>query len=128
MTLGSRPESLVFVIWRNQSLSDPEAVVIIIIDWETSSAAAVITNEGYEPAWASAWRRRWLSGCGQGTMFGNVMKQLEDYQVPQTKIKQSEIYTALEARLITTTPTKLARSMVVQFAKTIRFYRLLRRC
>ncbi len=30
-------------------------------------------------------------------MFGNVMKRREDYQVPQTKIKQSEIYTALEA-------------------------------
>ncbi|MEZ8482654.1 formate dehydrogenase accessory sulfurtransferase FdhD [Vibrio splendidus] len=97
MTLGSRPESLVLGYLKNQSfLFDPEAVESIIIDWETSSAA-VITNEDTSQLEQALKKKTVTSGCGQGTMFGNVMKQLEDYQVPQTKIKQSEIYTALEA-------------------------------
>ncbi|CAH6866582.1 formate dehydrogenase accessory sulfurtransferase FdhD [Vibrio splendidus] len=97
MTLGSRPESLVLGYLKNQSfLSDPEAVESIIIDWETSSAA-VITKEDTSQLEQALKKKTVTSGCGQGTMYGNVMKQLEDYQVPQTKIKQSEIYTALEA-------------------------------
>ncbi|MEZ8392455.1 formate dehydrogenase accessory sulfurtransferase FdhD [Vibrio cyclitrophicus] len=97
MTLGSRPESLVLGYLKNQSfLSDPEAVESIIIDWETSSAA-VITKEDTSQLEQALKKKTVTSGCGQGTMYGNVMKQLEDYQVPQNKIKQSEIYTALEA-------------------------------
>lgn len=97
MTLGSRPEALVLGYLKNQSfLSDPEAVESIIIDWETSSAA-VITKEDTSQLEQALKKKTVTSGCGQGTMYGNVMKQLEDYQVPQTKIKQSEIYTALEA-------------------------------
>ncbi|MEZ9566615.1 formate dehydrogenase accessory sulfurtransferase FdhD [Vibrio artabrorum] len=97
MTLGSRPESLVLGYLKNQSfLSDPEAVESIIIDWETSSAA-VITKEDTSQLEQALKKKTVTSGCGQGTMYGNVMKQLEDYQVPKNKIKQSEIYTALEA-------------------------------
>nr|WP_275665903.1 formate dehydrogenase accessory sulfurtransferase FdhD [Vibrio sp. Isolate31] len=97
MTLGSRPESLVLGYLKNQSfLSDPEAVESIIIDWETSSAA-VITKEDTSQLEQALKKKTVTSGCGQGTMYGNVMKQLEDYQVPKTKVKQSEIYTALEA-------------------------------
>ncbi|MFI3274729.1 formate dehydrogenase accessory sulfurtransferase FdhD [Vibrio sp.] len=97
MTLGSRPEALVLGYLKNQSfLSDPESVESIIIDWETSSAA-VITKEDTSQLEQALKKKTITSGCGQGTMYGNVMKQLEDYQVPQTKIKQSEIYTALEA-------------------------------
>ncbi|WP_299690095.1 formate dehydrogenase accessory sulfurtransferase FdhD [uncultured Vibrio sp.] len=97
MTLGSRPEALVLGYLKNQSfLSDPEAVESIIIDWETSSAA-VITKEDTSQLEQALKKKTVTSGCGQGTMYGNVMKQLEDYQVPQNKIKQSEIYTALEA-------------------------------
>ncbi|MGF1756201.1 formate dehydrogenase accessory sulfurtransferase FdhD [Vibrio makurazakiensis] len=97
MTLGSRPESLVLGYLKNQSfLSDPEAIESIIIDWETHSAA-VVTNEDTQHLDAALKKKTVTSGCGQGTMYGNVMKQLEDYQVPQTKLKQSEIYTALEA-------------------------------
>ncbi|MBW3697843.1 formate dehydrogenase accessory sulfurtransferase FdhD [Vibrio sp. T187] len=97
MTLGSRPESLVLGYLKNQSfLSDPEAIESIIIDWETHSAA-VVTTEDTGHLDAALKKKTVTSGCGQGTMYGNVMKQLEDYQVPQTKLKQSEIYTALEA-------------------------------
>ncbi|WP_045401598.1 formate dehydrogenase accessory sulfurtransferase FdhD [Vibrio hyugaensis] len=97
MTLGSRPEALVLGYLKNQSfLSDPEAIESVIIDWETHTAA-VITKENIEHLEGALKKKTVTSGCGQGTMYGNVMKQLEDYQVPQMPLKQSEIYTSLEA-------------------------------
>ncbi|WP_409588091.1 formate dehydrogenase accessory sulfurtransferase FdhD [Vibrio jasicida] len=97
MTLGSRPEALVLGYLKNQSfLSAPEAIESVIIDWETHTAA-VITKENIEHLEGALKKKTVTSGCGQGTMYGNVMKQLEDYQVPQMPLKQSEIYTSLEA-------------------------------
>ncbi len=97
MTLGSRPEALVLGYLKNQSfLSDPEAIESVIIDWETHTAA-VVTKENIEHLEGALKKKTVTSGCGQGTMYGNVMKQLEDYQVPQMPLKQSEIYTSLEA-------------------------------
>ncbi|EIF8961543.1 sulfurtransferase FdhD [Vibrio parahaemolyticus] len=97
MTLGSRPEALVLGYLKNQSfLSDPAAIKSVIIDWETHSAA-VITKENTEHLEGALKKKTVTSGCGQGTMYGNVMKQLENYQVPQVPLKQSEIYSALEA-------------------------------
>lgn len=97
MTLGSRPESLVLGYLKNQSfISDPDAIESVIIDWETSSAA-VITRENTKQVESALKKKTVTSGCGQGTMYGNVMKQLENYQVPQVSLKQSEIYASLEA-------------------------------
>ncbi|ENM5739085.1 formate dehydrogenase accessory sulfurtransferase FdhD [Vibrio mimicus] len=97
MTLGSRPEALVLGYLKNQSfISDPEALDSVIIDWETHSAA-VVTRENIDHLEPALKKKTVTSGCGQGTMYGNVMKQLENYQVPQQPIKQSQIYAALEA-------------------------------
>ena len=97
MTLGSRPEALVLGYLKNQSfISDPQTLDSVIIDWETNSAA-VVTKENIDHLEPALKKKTVTSGCGQGTMYGNVMKQLENYQVPQRPIKQSQIYTALEA-------------------------------
>ncbi len=97
MTLGSRPDSLVLGYLKNQGfLTDPAAIESLIIDWETHSAA-VITKENTDFLEEALKKKTVTSGCGQGTMYGNVMKQLEGYQVPQTPLKQSQIYATLEA-------------------------------
>lgn len=97
MTLGSRPESLVLGYLKNQSfINDPSALESVIIDWETHTAA-VITSEDTQQVESALKKKTVTSGCGQGTMYGNVMKQLEDYIVPQIEINQSQIYSALEA-------------------------------
>lgn len=97
MTIGSRPDALVLGYLKNQSfLSDPDAIESVIIDWETHSAA-VITKEDTEYLEGALKKKTVTSGCGQGTMYGNVMKQLENYQVPQVPLKQSDIYATLEA-------------------------------
>ncbi|CAH0525959.1 formate dehydrogenase accessory sulfurtransferase FdhD [Vibrio hippocampi] len=97
MTLGSRPESLVLGYLKNQGfITDPSAVESIIIDWETHSAA-VVTKENVEGVEQALKKKTVTSGCGQGTMYGNVMMQLEGYQVPQITVKQSDVYATLEA-------------------------------
>ncbi|MCG3725606.1 formate dehydrogenase accessory sulfurtransferase FdhD [Vibrio cincinnatiensis] len=97
MTLGSRPEALVLGYLKNQSfISKRDKLQSVIIDWQTHSAA-VITEENIEQVEPALKKKTVTSGCGQGTMYGNVMQQLEGYQVPQTRLKQSQIYAALEA-------------------------------
>ncbi|MCF7353359.1 formate dehydrogenase accessory sulfurtransferase FdhD [Vibrio sp. CK2-1] len=97
MTLGSRPESLVLGYLKNQGfLNDPKAIQSVIIDWETQSAA-IVTNENTDHLDKALEKKTVTSGCGQGTMYGNVMAQLENYQVPQVALKQSNIYATLEA-------------------------------
>ncbi|WP_417881210.1 formate dehydrogenase accessory sulfurtransferase FdhD [Vibrio sp.] len=97
MTLGSRPESLVLGYLKNQGfLHDPKAIESVIIDWETQSAA-IVTNENTDHLDKALEKKTVTSGCGQGTMYGNVMAQLENYQVPQVVLKQSDIYTTFEA-------------------------------
>ncbi|WP_261817296.1 formate dehydrogenase accessory sulfurtransferase FdhD [Vibrio gallicus] len=97
MTLGSRPESLVLGYLKNQGfISDPNAIESLIIDWETNTAA-VITTENVDHIEGALKKKTVTSGCGQGTMYGNVMKQLDGYQVPQVPLKQSQIYATLEA-------------------------------
>lgn len=97
MTLGSRPESLVLGYLKNQGfLHDPKAIESVIIDWETKSAA-IVTKENTDHLDKALEKKTVTSGCGQGTMYGNVMAQLENYQVPQVALKQSDIYDTLEA-------------------------------
>lgn len=97
MTLGARPDALVLGYLKNQSfISDLDKLETVIIDWETNSAA-VVTGENTDHLDKKLEKKTVTSGCGQGTMYGNVMKQLEDYQVPQVTIKQSDIYATLEA-------------------------------
>lgn len=97
MTLGARPESLVLGYLKNQGfLHDPEAIDSVIIDWETHNAA-IVTKEDTQNLEKALQKKTVTSGCGQGTMYGNVMAELDGYQVPQVSLKQSNIYATLEA-------------------------------
>lgn len=97
MTLGERPAPLVLGYLKNQGfIADIEAIESVIIDWETNSAA-VITRENTEGLEKKLDKKTVTSGCGQGTMFGNVMKQLENITLPQPKVSQSRLYGLLEA-------------------------------
>ncbi|GEA49991.1 sulfurtransferase FdhD [Vibrio inusitatus NBRC 102082] len=97
MTLGSHPGALVLGYLKNQSfISDPTQLDSVLIDWETNSVA-VVTKENTDFLENALKKKTVTSGCGQGTMYGNVMKSLENYQVPQTKIKQSALYSTLMA-------------------------------
>jgi FdhD protein len=99
MTLGSAPELLVLGYLINQRLiTSPADVESITVDWDVS-AAAVHTRVGIEHIEARTAKRVVTTGCGQGTVFGDVMAGLEAIELPsatQARIRQSTLHAVLE--------------------------------
>lgn len=92
MTLGARPEQLVLGYLRNQRLVDSvDDVASITVDWEVG-AAAVHTCGGIARWQERTARRVVTTGCGQGSMFAELMDQTDALQLPATRITQSELY------------------------------------
>lgn len=99
MTLGERPELLVLGYLLNQRLIDRiGAIEAVDVDWEVG-AAAVATRDGIADLAAKTARRVVTSGCGQGTVFGELMDQVETLSLPDARsarIDQSTLQTVLE--------------------------------
>jgi FdhD protein len=99
MTLGAQPELLVLGYLRNQRLIDSvQAVDAIQVDWDVG-AAAVKTRHGVTDIEARTAQRVVTTGCGQGTVFGDVMTQLDTVQLPDAasaRIRQSTLRGMLE--------------------------------
>jgi FdhD protein len=96
MTLGSAPELLVLGYLRNQNfLQSLDAIRSVQVDWESDSAA-VTTFDGVEGWDQKLSHRTVTTGCGQGTVFGNLMERLEGIRLPRKPLRQSEIYRTLE--------------------------------
>ena len=96
MTLGTRPELLVLGWLRNQRLLPGiNHIKAIQVDWETESAA-VTTYAGVEGLDEKLGRKTVTTGCGQGTVFGDLMDDLEKIALPQRQIQQSQIYGLLQ--------------------------------
>src|SRR5215218_3884292 len=74
MTLGHAPEALVIGYLRNQRLvGSLEEIRAVQVDWETESVA-VTTAHGKE---LDLGKRTVTSGCGQGTVFGDLMEEID---------------------------------------------------
>jgi FdhD protein len=99
MTLGACPELLVLGYLRNQRLiAGVGEIESITVDWDVG-AAAVKTRAGIGDIEAKTARRVVTTGCGQGTVFGDVMSQLDAVQLPGTqaaRIRQSTLHGMLE--------------------------------
>ncbi len=97
MTLGTQPELLVLGWLRNQRLvPDINHIKAIQVDWETESAA-VTTFNGIEDLDTKLGHKTVTTGCGQGTMFGSLMDDIDKIQLPQSRLRQSLIYGLLHA-------------------------------
>ena len=101
MTLGAAPELLALGYLRNQRLVEsPDDVDSITVDWDVE-AAAVKTRSGSSPSIADRTARRIVTtGCGQGTMFGNLMDELDASKLPSAanaRIRQSTVQALNEA-------------------------------
>ncbi len=100
MTLGSAPELLVLGYLINQRLvSSPDEVQAISVDWDVE-AAAVTTRVGIGQIEERTARRVVTTGCGQGTVFGDVMAGLEAIRLPDAataRIRQGTLHSVLEA-------------------------------
>jgi FdhD protein len=97
MTLGARPEWLVLGYLRNQRLiGSVDEVDSITVDWETG-AAAVKTRSGIERIEERTARRIVTTGCGQGSVFGGLMDEIESIRLPDTVLTQGELYGIVNA-------------------------------
>jgi len=97
MTLGAHPEWLVLGYLLNQRLvGGVEDVESITVDWEVG-AAAVKTRSGIADLEQKTARRVVTTGCGQGSVFGDMMHGLDQLQLPDTKISQAQLYAVVNA-------------------------------
>ena len=95
MTLGTQPELLVLGWLRNQRLvPDISHIKAIQVDWETESAA-ITTHNGVDDIDVKLGRRTVTTGCGQGTVFGSLMDDLDKICLPRVTIHQSTLYKLL---------------------------------
>jgi FdhD protein len=99
MTLGAEPELLALGYLRNQRLvARVDEVLSITADWDVN-AVAVRTRAGVEDFDRKTASRVVTTGCGQGTVFGDMMDGLQSVQLPDAKsarISQSMLRDILE--------------------------------
>jgi FdhD protein len=93
MTLGAHPEWLVLGYLRNQRLvSSAEEIESITVDWEVG-AAAVKTRSGIATIEEKTTRRVVTTGCGQGSVFGGLMDEIDQIVLPaDAVITQQQLY------------------------------------
>jgi FdhD protein len=97
MTLGNHPELLILGWLRNQRLAeDIETIKAIQVDWETESVA-ITTYAGVEDLDSKLSHKTVTTGCGQGTMFGDLMDNIDKVSLQQPLLKQSAIYGLLKS-------------------------------
>ena len=93
MTLGAHPELLVLGYLRNQRLIQSAAeVASITVDWDVG-AAAVKTRGGIANIEEKTARRVVTTGCGQGSVFGGLMDEVDQLELPADAcITQRQLY------------------------------------
>jgi FdhD protein len=96
MTLGTKPELLALGYIKNQGLvSDLNEIKSVQVDWDVNAVA--ITTFADRDDWKDRLGPRIVTtGCGQGTVFGDVMENLDALAITPQKIKQSDLYALLK--------------------------------
>lgn len=112
MTLGSRPEWLVLGYLRNQGLIDSAAQIdSITVDWEVG-AAAVKTRSGMEAIEERTAHKVVTTGCGQGSMFGGLMAQVQGLRLSEAaRISQAQIHSLVDTIRLSESTYKSAGSV-----------------
>ncbi|MDH4426335.1 MAG: formate dehydrogenase accessory sulfurtransferase FdhD [Acidovorax sp.] len=97
MTLGAEPELLVLGYLRNQRLVDSVFdIESITVDWEVH-AAAVRTHHGIARIEERTASKVVTTGCGQGSVFGGLMDEVDRIALPEARLSQAELYGIVNA-------------------------------
>ena len=97
MTLGAHPEWLVLGYLRNQRLIGALAEVeSITVDWEVG-AASVKTRHGIDRIEERTAQRVVTTGCGQGSVFGDLMADIDAIDLGAGHITQAQLYGVVNA-------------------------------
>ncbi|MBL8311697.1 MAG: formate dehydrogenase accessory sulfurtransferase FdhD [Burkholderiales bacterium] len=100
MTLGAAPEALVIGYLRNQRLVESiDDVLAVQVDWEVN-AVSVYTRNGLVDLDEKMAHRTKTTGCGSGTVFGDLMADIDTIHLPDTqyspRLRQSTLYALSE--------------------------------
>jgi FdhD protein len=99
MTLGVNPELLVLGYLRNQKLvSDMAEIESITVDWEAAEeggVAAVHTRSGIAAIEARTAKRVVTTGCGQGSIFGGLLDDIDAIKLPDSRLPQAALFEIL---------------------------------
>jgi len=103
MTLGQAPEALALGYLRNQRLvKSIEEIAAVQVDWETDSV--VVTTRKSKGAAARAKgmtdkmkKRTVTTGCGQGTVFGDLMQEIDAVKLREdVRLSEQTLYALME--------------------------------
>jgi FdhD protein len=97
MTLGGAPEALAIGYLRNQRLVHSiDEIVSVQVDWECN-ACAIRTRHGLADLEAKTAKRTKTTGCGQGTVFGDLMEEIDSVKLPEgATLTQDALYDLLD--------------------------------
>ncbi|RYF77500.1 MAG: sulfurtransferase FdhD [Comamonadaceae bacterium] len=111
MTLGAQPELLVLGYLRNQRLVESVFdIESITVDWDVN-AAAVRTRHGIERIEERTASKVVTTGCGQGSVFGGLMDEVDRIVLPDARLTQAQLYGIVNAIRLKETTYKSAGSV-----------------
>jgi FdhD protein len=95
MTLGHAPEALAIGYLRNQRLVNSVGEIAAVqVDWETDSVAVTTHSKKKIP---SLKKKTVTTGCGQGTMYGNLMEEVEKVKLRKdVRLADADLFVLLE--------------------------------
>ena len=102
MTIGDYPEYLALGFLANQGMLKPEEPVTRV-DYDEETGAVVVRTAGQTTYEEKLKKKTRTSGCAVGTVFGDVMEQLEGVVLPAAEVRTSWLYGL--ARKINTRPS-----------------------
>ncbi len=93
MTLGAAPEALAIGFLRNQRLVESiDQIAEVQVDWEVN-AVAITTFSGLVDLERKTEKRTATTGCGQGTVFGDLMADIESIRLDdRMRIAESTLF------------------------------------
>jgi FdhD protein len=96
MTLGHAPEALAIGYLRNQRLADSiDDIAAVQVDWETDSVA--ITTRKQKDNSKKFQKRTVTSGCGQGTVYGDLMEEIDAVELrSDVTLADADLFVLLE--------------------------------
>ncbi|MCM5568985.1 formate dehydrogenase accessory sulfurtransferase FdhD [Burkholderiaceae bacterium FT117] len=110
MTLGAAPAHLALGYLRNQRIvASVDEIAAVQVDWETDSVA--ITSRSLAEHGTTIWddaergealegrlgKRTVTTGCGQGTVFGDLMEELDRIRLPgEKRLTEETLYTVMD--------------------------------
>jgi len=98
MTLGQAPEALALGYLRNQRLARSlDEIAAVQVDWDTN-AAAITTRTALQGLDDKMQKRTVTTGCGQGTVFGDLMEEIDAVQLRNdVTLSEATLFALLDA-------------------------------